>query len=215
MKESGMHTIRRFAATIALVLGVAFLPACSGDDTPPDDQQDNGAGEFGVPAEGEVCPSVLPQSDDPGDGLGTQEPAGAAPSLAAPEAAVVCLYDPATSAEGADADAPTYTWRLSSSPVEATERDLKALTEQLARLVPAEAGRTCNSKVKTRWLLVTSVGDDLTGVAVDEFGCRFVRLTDDPFATAPGDATEEGTVSGILAGSNDLLNQIKLVWING
>ena len=211
-----MITSRRFAMTAALVLSVAVLPACSGDDSPSDTPESSTGALGGTPAgEGEACPSELPRPDEPGNGLGTLEPAASAPSLAAFEAASVCLYDASKSEESTDSETPTYTWRLASSPVEVGKKDLKALNEQLGELVPEKAGRTCSPKVSTRWLLISTGDDEATGVVVDDFGCRAVRLTDAPFETAPGEATREGVVPGVLAGSNDLLNQIKLVWING
>ena len=205
---------KKVILTCALLLSVAVLPACSSDDAASADPQ-NGLGAGGEPAADDgVCPTVLPSTDDPGDGLGTQESAPAAPSLAAPDAASVCLYNLTTSDESADDEAATYTFTLSGAPVPVGGRNLKALTQQLAELEPVEPDAKCPAKLGRRWLLVTTTGDAVTGVVVDDFGCTDVRLTDDPFATAPGEATREGTVSGVLAGSNDLLNQIKLVWVN-
>ena len=44
------------------------------------------------------------------------------------------------------------------------------------------------SSVKSSW------------VAVDQFGCDDVRLTDDPFDVEPGTSTESGIVPGVLRG---------------
>ncbi len=203
---------KKVVLTCSLLLSVAVLPACSSDDADPVDPQETSA--VGGAGEGEVCPAVLPPPELPGDGLGTQEPAATAPSLPAPEAASVCLYDP-TETEAAEGEETTYSWTLSSAPVPVGARDLKTLTQQLTELTPADPDATCPAKVRSRWLLVYTVGDDATGVAVDDFGCQDVRLTDEPFETAPGDATQEGTVSGVLSGPTALLNQIKLAWING
>lgn len=60
-------------------------------------------------------------------------------------------------------------------------------------------------------MLVYATGRDLTGVVVDDFGCGDVRLTDDPFKTPPGDATQDTTVAGVLTGTDELLPALKSV----
>ena len=56
----------------------------------------------------------------------------------------------------------------------------------------------CTEELGPRWLLVTSTGGDLTGVVVDGYGCGDVRLTNDPYVTAPGDPQTGATVPGVL-----------------
>lgn len=58
-------------------------------------------------------------------------------------------------------------------------------------------------------MLVYATGRDLTGVVVDDFGCGDVSLTDDPFTTPPGAATQDGTVAGVLTGTDELLPALK------
>ena len=202
----------KLVLTGALLLAVGVLPACSSDEADPGDPQQSGV--TGAASDGDVCPSELPRPEASDDGFGTQDPAGSAPSLGAPDEATVCLYDP-TESDDADGAETSYTWALSGEPIPVGERDLKALTQQLGELVPAQADKKCPSKPDTRWMLVTTAGDDVTGVVVDDFGCRSVRLTDAPSDTAPGEATREDTVAGVLTGPTSLLNQIKLVWVNG
>ena len=51
-------------------------------------------------------------------------------------------------------------------------------------------------------------GGDLTGVVVDDYGCRDVRLSDDPHTTAPGADDQDGAVGGVLAGGTAILDAV-------
>jgi hypothetical protein len=63
----------------------------------------------------------------------------------------------------------------------------------------------CTDELGPRWLIVTESGGDLTGVAVDGFGCNQVRLTDDPRQTEPGATAQAGYPSGWYLASHDLM----------
>ncbi len=69
--------------------------------------------------------------------------------------------------------------------------------------------RVCPANLGFRWLLVTSTGGDLTGTAVDDFGCQDVRLTGDPFTSAPGDPQDDGTLAGVLTAPDDLVTDLR------
>lgn len=49
---------------------------------------------------------------------------------------------------------------------------------------------------------------DLTGAVVDDYGCRVVRVTDDPHITAPGAEGQDGTVAGILDGGAAIVDAL-------
>ena len=49
---------------------------------------------------------------------------------------------------------------------------------------------------------------DLTGVVVDDYGCRDVRLTDNPHTTPPGAFDQDGTVGGVLDGGAAVLDAL-------
>ncbi|MBI2242410.1 MAG: hypothetical protein HYU55_00075 [Nocardioides sp.] len=89
-----------------------------------------------------------------------------------------------------------------------------ATTEELADalddLTLLEGEQACTADLGPRWMIVYDHGGDLTGVVVDDYGCRDVRLTDEPFATPPGAPGQEGTVEGILGGGADLLEGLGL-----
>lgn len=55
-------------------------------------------------------------------------------------------------------------------------------------------------------MVVYSHAGDLTGVVVDDYGCRDVRLTDNPHVTPPGAGDRDGTVGGILDGGTAILH---------
>lgn len=49
---------------------------------------------------------------------------------------------------------------------------------------------------------------DLTGVVVDDYGCRDVRLTDNPHTTPPGADNQVGTVGGVLDDGTAILDAL-------
>jgi len=146
---------------------------------------------------GQVCPGRLPPAPPSTYGFGTNEAARFAPSLAAPESAWVCRYDP-------QGGLPVV-WIRQGDQQPVPQRSLSGLADLLTQLRPAADDRMCPANLGPRWMLVYSIGTDLTGVVMDDYGCREIRLTDDPFTTVPGDATQSGTVTGVLAGPADLL----------
>lgn len=161
--------------------------------------------------QGEVCPPRLAQQEDPGHGFGTDDRAEESPSLVPPESAWVCQYDPVDAGPGPGGDGMTLEWELVDPAREVPEADLGTFERHLAQLEPADAARACTADLGPRWMLVHVVESDLTGVVVDDFGCRDARMTDEPFETPPGDASQPGTVSGVLSGPEALLTDIKEV----
>lgn len=216
MSSTALTRSRTYAATCLLLLAVSGLSACSGDDpTEPAPQESGAAGEPGA-SDGEVCPAVLPQGDDLGPGgIGTVEPATAAPELPVPEAGFVCLYDAVAASPEESGEEEIYQWARSGAPVEAKKKNLEALSVELAELAPPAPDKTCKTKADERWLFAYTSGEDSIGVVVDDFGCSQVRLSDQPSVTPPGEGQESGTVPGVLLGEYGLLNQIKTVWVEG
>ncbi len=153
--------------------------------------------------DGRPCPGRLPGGDDT---FGGTDPASSAPDLAAPDRAWVCTYvlrsGPAAGPDGA-------AWTRQTRPQLVAPDRLPGLAATLAELAPADDGRLCTEELGPRHLIVLAAdgeaGADLTGVAVDGFGCRDVRLTDDPFATPPGEASGAGVVPGVLTAPDDLV----------
>jgi len=199
--------VRHVVAAMPLAAVLAF--AGCGDDValvaPP---QSGLVDELAAHNE-QVCPDQLPLGEDPdGYGFGTGEPADERPSLLTPDAAWVCRYD-ARTGQGPNGDGSTIRWQRGSKPQPVASARLAALTEHLSKLRPADAVQVCTDELGPRWMLVFTHEGDLTGVVIDDYGCHDIRLTDEPFETAPGDPGQEGTVPGVLSAPDHLLADLK------
>ena len=194
-----------------VLLALAVLSGCAQPETLPGGSE----GRSGHPVDevaahrGRPCPKKLPPASTESYGFGVSDPADSAPALPVPEAAWVCRYDPRDSGPGPDGDGTTVGWVRHGAPRPVPSSRLPALEDQLRELVPAVADSVCTMDLGSRWMLVYSAGTDLTGVVVDDFGCQEVRLTDEPFRTVPGEATQPGTVPGVLTAPRALLTQLK------
>lgn len=205
---TGSRIDRRIAA-LALGTAVLILAGCDRTGTSP---QTAAAPEVRpselTDAGGRPCPKTLPLGDDPsGHGFGTEEVADELPTLLEPQEAWVCQYNPG------DAGTPSgggtiYRWQRAGRPGVVDEAELTDLKDALDDLAPADAEGPCTSDLGPRWLVVYSHDGDLTGVVVDDYGCRDVRLTDNPHTTPPGADDQEGTVGGVLAGGGAVLEAL-------
>lgn len=158
-------------------------------------------------AGGLPCPRRLPGSDDASGGLGTEQPAEEVPSLLGAQEAWVCRYDAVEL--GLQTNDPTrYAWRRAGRAEPVAPADLRRLEAALDDLAPADGDRACTAELGPRWLVVSSHGGDLTGVLVDDYGCRDVRLTDDPHGTPAGADGQDGTVGGVLDGGPAVLGAV-------
>ena len=188
-------------ATAALGLTACGLPwsgtsTASAPEVQPDERTDAGD---------RPCPRELPTGDDPsGHGFGPEDPADERPALLQPQEAWVCQYttfDAGTTPSGGT----RYGWRLEGEPEPIAAADLPGLRAALDDLVPADRRRGCTADLGPRWMVAYSHDGDLTGVVVDDYGCRDVRLTDNPHETAPGVDDQDGTVGGVLDGGAEIL----------
>lgn len=154
------------------------------------------------------CPAELPVGDDPsGHGFGTDEPADQRPNLLEPKRAWACRYDPVDVAR-TDNGGTTYGWKRNGPPVLLADSDLPDLRSALDELEPADRNSDCTADLGPRWMIVLDHDGDLTGVVVDDYGCRDVRLTDDPHHTAPGADDQDRTVGGVLDGGQAILDAV-------
>jgi hypothetical protein len=154
------------------------------------------------------CPRELPTGDDPsGHGFGTDDPADELPTLLEPQEAWVCQYntfDAGTTPSGGT----TYGWRLNGQPEPVAAADMPSLQAALDDLAPADRSGGCTDDLGPRWMVAYSHDGDLTGVVVDDYGCRDVRLTDSPHETASGVDDQDGTVGGVLDGGAAILDAL-------
>lgn len=200
-----MDAVRQIVAAMPL-LAVLALAGCGDDVAPPQ----SGLVDELAAHRGQVCPERLPLGEDPdGHGFGTAEPADEKPSLMTPDKAWVCRYDATQVGTRPDGDGSTFRWLRDDKPQPVGSTRLAAVTELLDELKPADEARVCTDELGPRWMLVFTHEGDLTGVVIDGYGCRDIRLTDEPFETAPGDPGQEGTVPGVLSGPAQLLAVLK------
>ncbi len=89
-----------------------------------------------------------------------------------------------------------------------SDADLPTLQAALDDLALADGSRICTDDLGARWMVVLSHEGDLTGVVVDDYGCRDVRLTDNPHLSPPGADDQEGTVGGVFAGGPAILEAV-------
>lgn len=156
-------------------------------------------------AGGQPCPEELPVGDDPsGHGFGVQESADEIPNLLAPQEAWVCQYNPVDA--GSTANGGTISkWERSGEPAPVAAGDIDRLQAALGDLAPADPNRGCTADLGPRGLVAYTHDGDLTGVVVDDYGCRDVRLTERPHTTPPGADGQEGEVRGVLDGGRAVL----------
>lgn len=191
-------------SSLARVVALAVVASACGlsSSTPRTDEVEAGPEELAA-RPGGPCPATLPVGEDPGGhGFGSEVPADERPAFLEPEEAWVCRYDAVDA--GRTAHGAVYAWGRAGA--ELAEVDVEVLSEALDELtLPDTEPHACTAALGPCWLVAFSHGGDLTGVVVDDYGCRSVRLTDDPFVRAPGDPGQEGTVGGALEGGAGLL----------
>jgi len=188
----------RVLTTTAAATGALALAGCAapGSDAPE-------------PFTGDVaCPEVLPQPSPAEHGLGPHEPASSVPDLAAFDAAWLCTYVTADTGEPDPDGGALYGWVLADGPAEIPADRLPDVEAALEGLAVPEPMRACTSDLGPRHLLMTGSGDTTTGIAVDDYGCRDVRLTDDAWAVAPGESEDPDLVPGVLQGSGELIETL-------
>jgi len=201
---------------LAAVAIAAALTGCGGSDSPQATEPSADPGSTSAAASPtfapeDVCPPKLPRDDDPEDhGFGAQEDARQEPSLPAPEQAWTCQYDAVDAGQTPDGGTE-FAWVLHGTAAEVAEPELGAFASALDRVQPyPRSGRMCTQELGPRWLVVYPGSDGLIGVVVDDFGCREVRLTDDPATTPPGAGDGDGTVPGVLDGGTEVLTALGL-----
>lgn len=159
-------------------------------------------------AGGRPCPKQLPLGDDPsGHGFGTDELADELPTLLEPQKAWVCRYDTVDAGTTRGGGA-VFEWRRTGQPQPVAAADLPDVQSTLDDLALADSSRSCTADLGPRWMVAYSHDGDLTGVVVDDYGCRDVRLTDNPHTTPPGAEDQDGTVAGVLDGGAAILDAL-------
>ncbi|MDO9439903.1 MAG: hypothetical protein Q7T73_03340 [Beijerinckiaceae bacterium] len=153
----------------------------------------------------EFCPKVMPRAPRETYGFGTGMPATDLPAFPAFDEAWLCTYQTRDIAPKGSNGA-WYEWVQTGLPRNLTPNELTSFSAAIGELDLLPTGDyACTADLGPRYLVSMAWERDLTGVVVDDYGCRSVRLTDDPFVTIPGDASQPGTVDGVLSSPEGLL----------
>lgn len=196
----------RLGKVLSVVAAALLVAGCGqpGSRQPSADTPEVDTNEL-ADAGGQPCPQDLPLGDDPsGHGWGTDEVAVEAPTFLEPELAWVCRYE-AADAGAAPGGGRAHVWRRVGQPEAVPGSGLPDLRSALDAVVPADRVRGCDSDLGPRWVVVSSHDGDLTGVVVDDYGCRDVRLSDNPHVTPPGEGDQIGMVGGVFDGGAAIL----------
>lgn len=206
-RPSGMHVPRR-VASMALVLPLLAGAAACGDSDPGlgTDPRTGGGSDLALLDERGPCPEQLPEpGDDGGYGFGTDAAAADSPALPKVDRAWVCRYDAVDQPERNDNGA-YFLWERATRPRAVDAGEVPALVEAFSSLTPPEGEQACTADLGPRYLLVLATPEDrLVAASVDDYGCREVRLTADPWGGAPGETPATGVPEGVLVGGEDLL----------
>lgn len=197
---------------MTLVLPLLAGAAACGDSDPglgtdPRTGPDGGtASDLALLDDRAPCPEQLPEpADDRGYGFGTDAAAEDSPVLPEVDRAWVCRYDAVDQPERNDNGA-YFLWERATRARAIDAGRVPALVDALSSLTPPEGDQACTADLGPRYLLVLATPEDrLVAASVDDYGCREVRLTGDPWGGAPGESPATGVPEGVLVGGEDLL----------
>ncbi|MDN4483937.1 hypothetical protein [Demequina lignilytica] len=145
------------------------------------------------------CPDVLVQADPPHHGFGTQDAATSVPELGVPEAAWVCEYVAEDTGDPDPDGGALYEWRRTDAALaEVPDDALVELGDLLAMVDVPPADRACTDDLGPRLLLVAVTDDRQVAMTIDEYGCREIRLTEDPWESPPGSPSDPDLPAGVL-----------------
>ncbi|KQY58815.1 hypothetical protein ASD11_04050 [Aeromicrobium sp. Root495] len=192
--------MRLLGTSLLVLVALATVAGCTSDADAPTKPVDELAAHDGKP-----CPKALPTASSSTVTDRTEKPAGSAPLLPRADAAWVCTYalprpDGVSEHVGG--------WPRTDPPRRLDAAETDGLARQLNDLSPAPEDPVCSADLGRRVMVVLSWRGDLTGVVIDDFGCRTVRLTDEPFTTVPGAGNQGGAVRGELEATPTLRSSL-------
>lgn len=199
-QRSRLVTLGACGVVAAVIAAGVVVPRLVTDDAsvPGPSENPSASSTDELAEHGGPCPVRLPfPTDDSGHGFGTSTPATTEPTFMTPDSAWVCQYG--NTIVGTNDAGTVMEWKLNDSIRRLDDAHLARVGAELADITLLDRkGRGCTQELGPRWLLVTAVDGDLTGVLVDGYGCQDVRLTDDPFSNSAGDPQAGATVPGVL-----------------
>jgi len=209
LRPSSMRTQLRPVAAASLAVSLLVVAAGCGDSDPGlgTDRGGGGGSDLALLDERGPCPRQLPEpAEDRGYGFGTDAPASDSPELPEVDRAWVCRYDAVDQPERNENGA-YFLWERATRPAPIATSRLSRLVEGVEALTPPEGDQACTADLGPRYLLVLATPEDrVLAASVDDYGCREVRLTADPWDGAPGETPAAGVPEGVLAGGEDLLS---------
>ena len=208
-RPSSMRTQLRRGAVASLAVSLLAAAAGCGDSDPGLGADPGGGGDSDLALLDErgPCPRQLPApADDGGYGFGTDSAAEDSPALPEVDRAWVCRYDAVDQPERNENGA-YFLWERATRPAPIATSRLSRLVEGVEALTPPAGDQACTADLGPRYLLVLATPEDrLLAASVDDYGCREVRLTADPWSGAPGETPAAGVPEGVLVGGEDLLS---------
>ncbi len=208
-RPSSMRPPLRPVAAASLAVCLLVVAAGCGDSDPGLGTDPGGGSGSDLAQLGErgPCPRQLPEpAEDRGYGFGTDAPASDSPELPEVDRAWACRYDAVDQPERNENGA-YFLWERATRPAPIATSRLSRLVEGVEALTPLEGDQACTADLGPRYLLVLATPEDrVLAASVDDYGCREVRLTADPWDGAPGETPAAGVPEGVLVGGEDLLS---------
>lgn len=189
-----------------VVIGLMAIGVVSCDGANDHSALPNGPDELALHG-GQFCPRTLPMASRATEGFGTEHPATASPTLPVPEQARICAYAPQEISPEHPGRA-WFRWVRQGRPRRLDPPELTAFSAALERLRKPPTSYICHGDLGPRYLVSYANGQNLTGAVIDDFGCYWVHLTDDPFTDVPGAPTQPGTVRGVLTTPHGMLREL-------
>ncbi|NYI41738.1 hypothetical protein [Demequina lutea] len=194
--------IARTVATFVMASAALALAGCTGDNG--DSEAPAPTQTFATPAR--VCPEELPPL--PEGSTESWDLATDAPDLPKASAAWLCKYIQKDA--GTAVNHPSdWVWSRDGEPKRLEGAGLDVVAGLLNDLTVFPDGMVCTADLGPRWLVAFQVGDEVWGATIDEYGCRWTRLTEDPFTVAAGHSDDPRLVQGSLRPPTGVLDDLK------
>ena len=195
--------IARAVAIVVMASAALATAGCTGDDG--DSEAPGPTPTFATPAQ--VCPEELPPL--PEGSTESWDLATDSLELPEPYAAWLCKY--VQNDAGTTANQPSdWVWSREGEPKKLEGAGLEVAASLLTGLTVFPDGQVCTADLGPRWLVAFQVGDEVWGATIDEYGCRWTRLTEDPFTVAAGYSDDPRVVRGSLGPPMGILDELKV-----
>lgn len=189
--------VRRLILTLSALVVPFALTSCGGDDssrTPVVTDSDQ------VGARPEVCPKQLPEFSLP-------RAATAVPTIPEPDEGWICRYGSVDAGSAPDGSTE-FNWALTDPAKSVPVERLDTLLAETEYLKPAALSGACTADIGPIYLLMTVSGSDTLGLIANDYGCRVVSFTPDPFELATNQSIP-------FKGRPSLIEGLRVAWEEG